>query len=123
MKLVRRARKSIRERRMKACMKDLSSNLAKIEMRVFNKQKNERIVKRKELGVSDSVPMNVLKGKMSPELYAIECRLHQEAGLPRPKPYPEYQDDVRKANEHKHRIGFASFSTIIAAVRRINCKA
>ncbi|CCW66737.1 unnamed protein product [Phytomonas sp. Hart1] len=123
MKLVRRARKSIRERRMKACMNDLNSNLSKIEMRVFSKQKNERIARHKESGVPNSVPISVLQGKMTPELYIIECHLHEEAGLAKPRPYPEYQSDIRKANEDKHRVGFLSFATIVTAIRRINSKA
>ena len=91
MKLVRRARKSIRERRMKACINDLNSNLTKVEMRVFKEQKKERDMKRKALGVADPVPKDVLQGRMNPELYEIECRLHEEAGLPKPLPYQGYK--------------------------------
>lgn len=120
MKLVRRARKSIRERRMKACINDLNSNLTKVEMRVFKKQKKERDMKRKALGVADPVPKDVLRGRMNPELYEIECRLHEEAGLPKPLPYQGYKQDLVRSRATIHCIGFIGFRTILQAVRAKN---
>lgn len=120
MKLVRRARKSIRERRMKACINDLSSNLAKVELRVFKHQKSERDAKRRQLGIANPVPKDVLMGKMNPELYRIECQLHDEAGLPKPRPYLGYHEDAMRQRENTHRIGFVTFSAIVRAVQKIN---
>lgn len=134
MKLVRRARKNIRERRMKACLNDLNANLSKVEMKVFLKQKQERERKRMALsGVRELVPKSILAGRMTPELYAIECRLHEEAGLPKPVPYPEYVQDVRAMKKtggggidgefspllslkKPPWIGFVPFSALLTAV-------
>lgn len=67
MKLVRRARKSIRERRMKACINDLSSNLAKVEKRVFAVQKQERARARCSTNSANviHIPSDVKKGIMN----------------------------------------------------------
>ncbi|EAN80310.1 uncharacterized protein TEOVI_000715600 [Trypanosoma equiperdum] len=117
MKLVRRARKSIRERRMKACLKDLSSNLEKVEMRVFRQQKQKRQQQqRKGAGNHITVPPDVLRGVMNPELYHIECRLHQEACMPPPPPYEGYSQRER-CDGARRRIGFVEFVTIAEMVR------
>eukprot|EP00796_Vickermania_ingenoplastis_P012054 gene12054-8306_t len=113
MKLVRRARKSIKERRMKACINDLNANLAKVETKVFLQQKGERDKKRKAMGLSEPVPKDILTGRMNPDLYAIECRLHNEVGLPRPHPYPEYWTDMARLKKTSQRIGFVDFRMII----------
>ncbi|KAF8304264.1 hypothetical protein TcYC6_0040630 [Trypanosoma cruzi] len=116
MKLVRRARKSIRERRMKACLKDLSANLEKVEMRVFRQQKKERDRRRKVAGINCGIPPDVRMGKMNPELYRIECRLHREAGL-LPPPPPEGCAQESGSGVTR-RIGFVDFNTIAQAVLR-----
>lgn len=120
MKLVRRARKSIRERRMKACINDLNSNLSKVEMRVFKEQKKERDTKRKALGMAEPVPKDVLLGRMNPELYTIECRLHEEAGLPKPLPYQGYKLDLVRSRATTHCVGFVGFRSILQAIRAKN---
>lgn len=120
MKLVRRARKSIRERRMKACINDLNSNLSKVELRVFRQQKQEREGRRKALGVESCVPADVLEGRMNPELYLIECRLYEEAGLSRPLPYQGYKEDVMQSRANSHLIGFVGLRTLMQAVRAKN---
>ncbi|KAK7197352.1 hypothetical protein NESM_000682500 [Novymonas esmeraldas] len=120
MKLVRRARKSIRERRMKACINDLNANLSKVEMRVFREQKKERDTKRQELGIAGPVPREVVNGQMNPELYAVECRLHAEAGLPKPLPYQGYKEDLARSRATTHCVGFVGFRTLLQAVRARN---
>ncbi|KPA77733.1 hypothetical protein ABB37_07052 [Leptomonas pyrrhocoris] len=120
MKLVRRARKSIRERRMKECINDLNSNLSKVEMRVFKKQKKERDTKRVALGLAQPVPKNILMGRMNPELYAIECRLHKEAGLSKPLPYQGYKQDLVRSHATTQCVGFVGFRTILQAIRARN---
>ncbi|CAJ1006179.1 hypothetical protein Q4I28_001495 [Leishmania naiffi] len=120
MKLVRRARKGIRERRMKACINDLNSNLSKVEMRVFRKQKRERDAKRQALGIGEVVPKDVLSGRMNPDLYAVECRLHQEAGLPKPLPYQGYKEDLARSRATTRCVGFVGFRTILHAIRARN---
>lgn len=117
MKLVRRARKSIRERRMKACINDLNSNLSKVEMRVFKGQKKERDAKRLAAGIAGPVPRDVLAGRMNPELYEIECRLHKEAGLPRPLPYQGFKLDRMRSRATAHCVGFVGFRSILQAIR------
>lgn len=120
MKLVRRARKNIRERRMKACLNDLHSNLSKVETKVFVKQKRQRERKRQTMGIYVSLPKSILAGRMTPELYAIECRLHEEVGVPRPQPYPEYEEDIGgkkiRCPTRCPRIGFLPFSVLMEAV-------
>lgn len=120
MKLVRRARKSIRERRMKKCITDLSANLSKVEMRVFKKQKERRETKRKALGLENAVPKSVILGRMTPELYRIECRLHEEMGLPKPPPYPGYSEDVMRTRQQTQRVGFVNFATLLHTIRALN---
>lgn len=105
---------------MKACITDLSANLAKVELRVFKKQKDERSAKRRAKGLGDAVPKSVLMGKMTPELYRIECRLHAEMGLPKPAPYPGYAEDVMHSRQQTQRVGFVSFAAILHAVRARN---
>mmetsp|Transcript_43374 Transcript_43374/g.50184 ORF Transcript_43374/g.50184 Transcript_43374/m.50184 type:complete len:119 (+) Transcript_43374:57-413(+) len=88
MKIVRRARKSLKERRMKACLNELTSNLSKVELRVHNHLKKHRETVREARGQTrPPVPKDIIDGVMNEELYLIECRLHQEAGLPPPPPY------------------------------------
>lgn len=122
MKLVRRARKNIRERRMKACLNDLHANLSKVETKVFVKQKKERERKRKTMGIHVSLPKSILAGRMTPDLYAIECRLHEEVGVPRPQPYLEYEEDTRRnkirCSTRCPRIGFLPFSLLMEAVNK-----
>ncbi|KEG12006.1 hypothetical protein DQ04_02081090 [Trypanosoma grayi] len=114
MKLVRRARKSIRERRMKACQKDLSANLEKVEMRVFKAQKRERERQRRSGGIRCGIPKDVLQGKMNAELYSIECRLHREAGLPPPASFDGFQQHAVR------RIGLVEFAAVARAVLQLN---
>ncbi|KAH9586251.1 hypothetical protein LSM04_002732 [Trypanosoma melophagium] len=118
MKLVRRARKSIRERRMKACMRDLSANLERVEMRVYRQQKQQR-QRAAGLRPDTPVPADVLRGKMNAELHAIECRLHREAGLPPPPPlHPQLQGGGQEGRRGTgtRRIGFLEFGAITQAV-------
>lgn len=122
MRLVRRARKSIRERRMKACISDLNTNLSKVEMRVYRRQKAERESRREVMGIPSPVPRDVLLGRMNPQLYDVECRLHEAAGLPRPLPYPGYRADIGRNRRQIHRIGFVEFRNVMQAVRRINMR-
>ncbi|KAG5510599.1 hypothetical protein JKF63_06896 [Porcisia hertigi] len=120
MKLVRRARKSIRERRMKACLNELTQNLSKVERCVFREQKKERDRKRQAAGIGELVPKDVLNGRMNPDLYAVECRLHEEAGLPRPLPYQGYKEDLVRSRATMHCIGFVGLQTILHAIRARN---
>lgn len=117
MKLVRRARKSIRERRMKACINDLNANLSKVEKKVFIQQKTKREQRRRALGLAEPVPKDILAGRMNLDLYAIECRLHQEVGLPKPAPYEQYAEDLRRSRTSSQRIGFVDFRSFMAAIR------
>lgn len=117
MKLVRRARKSIRERRMKACLNDLTSNLTKVETRVFLMQKMGREKRRKQLGLAEPVPKDILEGKMNLELFEIECRLHEEAGLPKPPLYADYMNDRKQAKLASPRIGFIDLKALLKAVK------
>ncbi|KAG8342571.1 hypothetical protein ERJ75_000090700 [Trypanosoma vivax] len=116
MRLVRRARKSIRERRMKACIRDLNANLEKVEMRVFRQQRRLRQQQDRVAGLRVVLPKDVLQGIMNPELYSIECRLHREAGLPPPAPYEGYVPEGLNCSKQR-RIGFVEFTTITKAAR------
>ncbi|EPY28215.1 hypothetical protein AGDE_10493 [Angomonas deanei] len=117
MKVVRRARKSLRERRMTECINDLAANLSKVEMKVYRKQRETRLQRRKRLGLAGAVPADILAGKMNPSLYEVECRLHEEAGLPRPRPYPGYASDVAATRAKVQRVGFVSFQTLLNVIR------
>ncbi|ORC84344.1 uncharacterized protein TM35_000461630 [Trypanosoma theileri] len=127
MKLVRRARKSIRERRMKACMRDLSANLERVEMRVYKQQKHQRQQQRRVAGLrpENFVPPDVLRGEMNAELHEIECRLHREAGLPPPPPLHLQMRGDRKHDTQRpgtRRIGFVEFGAIAQTVmQRHSC--
>eukprot|EP00388_Colpodella_angusta_P028678 GDKK01013694.1.p1 GENE.GDKK01013694.1~~GDKK01013694.1.p1 ORF type:complete len:146 (+),score=9.10 GDKK01013694.1:74-511(+) len=114
MPLVRRARKSIQERKSAAQLRELQQNLEKVETRVHMFNQKKRTEKRKMTNtVKTPVPTSVIDGKMNPELYAVECRLHSEAGLPPPRPYAGY--DPKKVAPR--RLGFVNFSTIVKLVR------
>lgn len=114
MPLVRRARKSIQERKSAAQLRELQQNLEKVETRVHMFNQKKRSEKRKVTNtVKTPIPTSVVEGKMNPELYAIECRLHSEAGLPPPRPYAGY--DPKKVSQRK--IGFVNFSAIVRLVR------
>jgi len=114
MPLVRRARKSIRERKSAAQLRDFQANLEKVETRVHMHNQKKRDTKRRETNsVKTPVPTSVLDGHMNPELYAIECQLHADAGLPPPRPYSGY--DPKKVAPRK--IGFVNFGAIVRLVR------
>lgn len=114
MPLVRRARKSIRERKSAAQLRDFQANLEKVETRVHMHNQKKRDEKRKMTNsFKTPVPTSVLEGHMNPELYAIECRLHSDAGLPPPRPYAGY--DPKKVAPRK--IGLVSFGSIVRLVR------
>eukprot|EP00758_Cryptobia_borreli_P001387 Tbor_TRINITY_DN2198_c0_g1::TRINITY_DN2198_c0_g1_i1::g.5504::m.5504 len=116
--LVRRARKSIRERRMKECQTELSKNLDKVEMRVHVRKTKVKAERMRVRGTHVApIPQDVLAGKMNPELYEIECRLHAEAGLPPPAPYEGYEPIPNRRT-----IGFVSFHTFIKIVRQMKGK-
>lgn len=102
---------------MKACLNDLSSNLSKVETRVFLKQKENRERRRRAMGLAAPVPREVLAGRMSPSLYDVECRLHREIGLPAPTPYAEYQKDLQRLRGKAQRVGFVEFRVVMNAVR------
>lgn len=68
---------------MKACQRDLSANLDKVELRVFKVQKAHRDVVRKRKGLPvNPVPPEVLRGEITPELEALYNQLREAAGLP-----------------------------------------
>lgn len=118
--LVRRARKNIRERRMKKLQRELVQNLEKVEKRTFAHLSKVRASKRKNTGQElPPVPAAVLQGKMNPELYHIECRLYEEAGLPLPLPYEGYDAEEAKQLTNR-RVGFLPFSLLINEVRKMN---
>lgn len=116
-KLVRRARKSTRERRINACLKDLNSNLEKVELKAFRAQKTMRDRRRTNSGQRlASIPDSVRRGVMTRELYEVECRLHAEAGIP-PPPTTEFGPRSENVGG-QNRIGFVTFGEIARAVRR-----
>jgi hypothetical protein len=84
---VRRARKSVRERRMAACLRELTTNFDKVELKAHRVQKQKRLQRKKRLGVTaPPLPEDVKAGRMTPELWRIEAALHRAAGLPAPVP-------------------------------------
>lgn len=112
MKLVRRARKSLTERRMKVCLSELTNNLAKVELKVHNHLKQTREAKRASRGeVRPPVPADVVAGIMNEELYEIECRLHREAGIAPPPPFA----GKRSASKY---VGMVPFSELVRHVAR-----
>ncbi len=118
MTLVRRARKSIRERRMKKCLDELTHNLSKVELRVHGHLKKRRMERRP----LEPLPRHVMDGKLDEELYEIECRLHREAGLPPPEPPVELRAVLRGRQQQargggKQRlIGFLTLQQLAVAV-------
>lgn len=103
---------------MKSCINDLNSNLAKVETKVFLQQKATRERRRKALGLPDPIPKSILQGRMNLDLYAVECRLHAEVGLPKPAPYPGYEQDSAQQKAASQRIGFVNFNSILLSVRK-----
>ena len=85
---IRRARKSLPERRLNGLQRELDSNLERVEMRAHLKAKKDRAVARARRGEKlEPIPDSVKRGLLTEELYGVECRLHREAGLP-PPPRP-----------------------------------
>lgn len=112
MVLVRRARKSLIERRLKVLERDLQSNLDKVEDRAYNFQKTKRQSHRK---VTIDIPQYVRDGVLDADLFAIECRLHAEAGIPPPKPPTNL---AAGASQVKHMVGFLPFEIVVHVVKR-----
>ena len=132
--LVRRARKSLRERRMKQCLNELTQNLEKVELTVHRHQKKKRIIKKIKAGKDvDPIPASIRRGTMTEELYQLECKLFKQAGIPtlprRPKYLPEpgtatnstaaeSNDEGRpSAASAERRVGMIPFKTLVAVVR------
>lgn len=94
-KLVRRARKSLRERRLNVLDKELKSNLDKVELRKYRSDKVQRTVARKTgiIAPVPKMPLEVSCGLMTEELYSVERILRQRAGLGAPTPL-----DIQIAN-------------------------
>lgn len=112
MKLVRRARKSLVERRMKACLNDLTSNLSKVEMKVHRHLKQKREDRRTSRGQTvEAIPQDILDGFMNEELYEIECRLHREAGIPPPPKFRGQKGAAKKC------VGLVHFADMLQSVR------
>ncbi|CUG87828.1 Hypothetical protein, putative [Bodo saltans] len=112
MKLVRRARKSLVERRMKVCLSELTSNLSKVEMKVHRHLKQKREDRRTSRGQAlEPIPQDIIDGWMNEELYEIECRLHREAGIPPPPKLRGMKGAAKKS------VGMVLFSDILQAVR------
>src|SRR5262245_48396477 len=89
-KLVRRARKSLRERRMNQCLRELQTNFEKVEQRKYRHDKAKRAVSRKRRGVDVvPIPREVRAGRINEELFRVECILHARANLPPPTPLDE----------------------------------
>ena len=87
MKIVRRARKSLVERRLRGLQKDLDSNLEKVELRAYQAGKAVRQRARQRAGTAfEPIPLAVRRGELTPELYEVERRLFMEAGLVPPDP-------------------------------------
>ncbi len=88
-KLVRRARKSLRERRMNECLRELTQNFEKVELRKYRGDKARRAAQRKRAGKEAEAPRmsrEVLAGIMDEGLFNVERILHARAGLPEPVP-------------------------------------
>ena len=104
---------------MKKLQRELVQNLEKVEKRTFAHLTKVRMQKRKQSGQElPPVPASILQGKMNPELYHIECRLYEEAGLPLPLPYEGYDSEEAKQLTIR-RVGFVPFSLLIKQVRNM----
>lgn len=120
MVLVRRARKSIRERRIKASLKELTTNLEKVEMKAHLHNKERRKRKRETVGAAkEPIPPSVLRGEMNEELFQIECQLHAAAGLPPPVSLEQQLAASSKARADRSAriIGFVTFKNIVDSLR------
>jgi hypothetical protein len=87
-KLVRRARKSLKERRLNALDRDLKANLDKVELKKYRSDKLRRALDRKR-GIAAPVPRipkEVAAGLMNAELFKMEEILRARAGLSAPVP-------------------------------------
>jgi hypothetical protein len=115
--VIRRARKSLPERRLSGLQRELDSNLDRVELKAHLKQKADREKDRKRRGIElVPIPVDVRKNIISAELFAVECRLHREAGLPAPrKPWnlePRQEGDGAAGGER--RIGLVPFTRLLA---------
>ena len=129
--IVRRARKSLRERRMKQCMNELTTNLDKVELTVHKHNRNKRFVKRTKRGQTlDPIPATVRQGIMTDDLFEIECQLHKQAGLPAPRlpkelggKTPREERRAAAASDAigqatiSHRFGLIQFSDLVSFVK------
>lgn len=120
---IRRARKSLCERRLAASQRDLDYNLDRVELKAYEAGKRQRASERRKHGiVLTPIPVDVKKGVVDEELYGIECRLHREAGLGMPRrPYNLGGDSGNGEGGASaaavKRIGFVSFSQIMQQVK------
>lgn len=112
---IRRARKSLCERRLAASQRELDSNFDRVELKAHEAGKRQRAVERRRKGiVLPPVPADVKKGIMNEELYEIECRLCKEAGLPIPRrPYNLGGAGSGGEGGDVKRIGLVNFMWII----------
>jgi hypothetical protein len=116
MKLVRRARKSLVERRMKVCLNELTSNLSKVELKVHRHLKQRREDRRAARGQAvEPIPADVLAGRMNEELYEIECQLHRDAGIPPPSKFKGLRSSSGGGGAKY--VGMVLFANILQAVR------
>ena len=132
-KTVRRARKSLIERRLHQCHRELSSNFEKVEMRKYKVDKARRAAERARSGNCDVPPMPpaVFSGGITEELFRVECMLHARANLPPPLPplriltLPIGNAPAAVAGKFVaatpasgFRVGMVDLSRLAAAVRR-----
>ena len=97
-KLVRRAKKSLKERRINECLRDLESNYDKVELRKYRHDKAKRAANRKKAGKDHLIPRmtrEVQAGIMTEELFNVERILHSRAGLPEPVPLATQLEQTR----------------------------
>uniref|UniRef100_A0A7S1QUQ7 Uncharacterized protein n=1 Tax=Neobodo designis TaxID=312471 RepID=A0A7S1QUQ7_NEODS len=105
---IRRARKSLPERRLNGLQRELDSNFEKVELRAHLKGKQERAAERRRRGLDvPELPASVRRGEIDDELFGIECRLHREAGLPPPKREFAERQSVR-------RLGLVPFHRLVS---------
>ena len=73
-KLVRRAKKSLKERRINECLRDLESNYDKVELKKYRHDKAKRAAIRRRAGKDHLVPRmtrEVAAGIMTEELFNV----------------------------------------------------
>lgn len=113
MVVVRRARKSLQERRLNTLQRDLDSNLDRVELKAHQAAKVERAKQRRRKGIElPPIPESVLRGEMTEELFEIDCRLHREAGLYPPRRPPELLAAQRAAGKKDAPAGARSVGLV-----------